>query len=141
MTFSEIASRIMIWLPHRAKEWGERDAGIGDYIDAGELAGYVLDEFVQGSVYAAPLGLDLERFYELADEAAKEVMRIGIFEEMCLTLHVVWDDRGRYEEARRAVLGYLGPIATEVFVRYDEELSRAEHRIKPPAAPAAKGTP
>ena len=140
MTFSEIASRMMLRLPHQETEWSERDAEIGDYSDAGELAGYVLDEFVQGSIHAAPLGQDLERFYELADKAAKEVMRIGIFEEMCLILHVVWDDRGRYEEARRAVLGYLGPIATEVFVRYDAELSRTGHRIEPPAAPAAKGT-
>lgn len=120
-----IASVLMQRLPHRAVEWAARDSEIGDYIDAGELTGYLLDEFVERSVLASLLGQELERLYALADDDAKEILRIGVFEEMCLILHAVWDERGRYEEVRRTVLGYLGPIATEVFVRYDAELSKA----------------
>jgi len=111
-------------MPARKKDWAalkEEKAEFGDYVLAQAVAGLALDEIVAGHQTAHDVAQAFEQEYARSSIEEKEVIRIGIFEEMCVLLRAMWADKNLYEEKKAVVFRFLGPQAKRCFEAWEQK--------------------
>jgi len=77
------------------------------YLNAGEIACYLLDMVIDGHRQAQRAVELIDDFCTNGNDATLEMMQVAFFEEMHLILMSTWERRGKYVEKRETLLAAL----------------------------------
>ena len=114
----EVLERMIATMPSKKEEWlalKEEKREFGGYALAQVVAGLALDEIVGRGRHSRDISAAFEAEYRRATGYEEEMIRVGVFEELCVLLRAVWKDKGLYQEKRALVLEVLGSEASRCF--------------------------